>query len=69
MKKNIEILLNYYNVIIWKDRESEESDDLVLGGDENIIKLNNILFEDKTCLLNDILYDKIEHKNIQFSLK
>ena len=69
MKKNIEILLNYYNVIIWKDRESEESDDLVLGGDENIIKLNNILFEDKTCLLNDILYDIIEHKNIQFSLK
>ena len=56
-------------MIIWKDRESEESDDLVLGGDENIVKLNNILFDDKTCLLKDILYDIIEHKNIQFSLK
>ena len=68
-KKHRNIIKLLYNVIIWKDRESEESDDLVLGGDENIIKLNNILFEDKTCLLNDILYDIIDHKNIQFSLK
>jgi hypothetical protein len=68
-KKHRNIIKLLYNVILWKDRESEDRYDLILGGDEKIFKLNNILYEDKICLLQDILYDIIDYKNIQFSLK
>ena len=56
-----------YQVILWKDRESEDKDELILGGDEGIIKLNNVFFEDKVGFFNDVLKDIIDYKNIQFS--
>ena len=54
-----------YKILLLKD---EQDNDLILGGDEGILKLNNILFEDKKCLLKDVLKDIIEHKNIEFSI-
>ena len=59
------IILLLYQILLMKD---EQDNDLILGGDEDFLKLNNILFEDKRCFLNDVLKDIIEHKNIQFSL-
>ena len=53
-----------YKVLLNK---SEQDDTLILSGEESYIKLNNVLFEDKKGLLNDVLKDIIEHKNIQFS--
>ena len=53
-----------YQVLLNKN---EQDDTLILSGGEHYIKLNNILFEDKKGLLNDVLKDIIEHKNIQFS--
>ena len=55
-----------YKILLLKD---EQDNDLILGGDEGILKLNNILFEDKKCLLKDVLKDIIEHKNIEFSIQ
>ena len=55
-----------YKILLLKD---EQDNDLILGGDEDILKLNNILFEDKKCLLKDVLKDIIEHKNIEFSIQ
>ena len=52
-----------YEVLLSIDRENDE---LILGGDEGFIKLNNISFKDKKGLLNDILMDIIYHKNNQF---
>ena len=55
-----------YQLLLLKDKQNNE---LILGGDEGFIKLNNILFEDKKVLLSDIFNDIIEHKNIQFSFE
>ena len=52
-----------YKVLLNKN---EQDNTLILGGEESYIKLNNVLFEDKNGLLNDVLKDIIEHKNIQF---
>jgi hypothetical protein len=53
-----------YKVLLNKN---EQDNALILSGEESYIKLNNVLFEDKKGLLNDVLKDIIEHKNIQFS--
>ena len=67
-EKNHRIIIKLlYQVILWKDRESEDKDEFILGGDEGIIKLNNIFFGDKADLFNDVLKDLIDYKNIQFS--
>ena len=55
-----------YQLLLLKDNQSN---DLILGGDEGFIKLNNILLEDKKLFLFDIFKDIIEHKNIQFSFE
>jgi hypothetical protein len=55
-----------YQLLLLKDKQNNE---LILGGDEGFIKLNNILFEDQKLLLSDIFNDIIEHKNIQFSFE
>ena len=66
-KKIHRIIIKFlYQLLLLKDKESDE---LILGGDEGYIKLNNILFEDKKILLSDIFNDIIEHKNIQFSFE
>ena len=55
-----------YQLLLLKDNQSN---DLILGGDEGFIKLNNILLEDKKLFFSDIFNDIIEHKNIQFSFE
>jgi hypothetical protein len=55
-----------YQLLLLKDNQSN---DLILGGDEGFIKLKNIFIEDKKFFLSDIFNDIIEHKNIQFSFE
>ena len=54
------------HALFLKNKKDEE---LILGGDNSFFELNNTLFKDKKNLLNDILKDIIEHKNIQYSFK
>ena len=54
------------HALLLKNKKDEE---LILGGDNSFFELNNALFKDKQNLLNDILKDIIEHKNIQYSFK